>query len=85
MNITDTSTGWTDERVEELKRLAAEGKSAGYDTRVMKILIRERKMDRAELQEQQALLEVYREALGQLSGTPLAEAAAPVVRRGARS
>lgn len=69
----------------DIKEVYAEAKSAGYDTKVVRILIRERKMDRADLQEQQALLEVYRNAVGQLSGTPLAEAAEPKVRRGVRA
>ena len=69
----------------DIKEVFAESKAAGYDTRVMKILLRERKMDRADLAEQQELLSVYRAALGDLDGTPLAKAAEPVVHRGARS
>lgn len=71
----------------DISEVFAEAKSAGFDTKVMRLLIRERKMDAADRQEQAALLEVYREALGMLRDTPLGNAAmgraaaAPGVRR----
>lgn len=69
----------------DIKEVFAEAKSAGFDPRVMKILIRERKMDRAAFQEQQELLRVYRDALGHLDETPLAKASEPKVSRGVRT
>lgn len=58
----------------DIREIFSEAKSAGYDAKVMRILIRERKMDRADFQEQQALLEVYREALGGFADTALGKA-----------
>lgn len=58
----------------DIKEVYAEAKSAGYEPKVMRILIRERKMDRADFQEQQALLDVYREALGGFRDTALGKA-----------
>ncbi len=54
----------------EIKR---EAKSAGFDVKVINQMIRERRMDPADRAEHQALLEVYRAALGMLDGTPLGE------------
>lgn len=59
----------------DIRELYAEAKSAGYDTRVLRVAIRRRRMDAADRQEQDALLEVYENALGQLAQTPLGEAA----------
>ncbi len=42
----------------------AEAKSRGYDTAVMNKLIAMRKKDPAEISEEEAVLELYREALG---------------------
>ncbi len=46
------------------KEVMAEAKSRGYDTRVMRKLIAMRKRDREELAEEEAVLELYKEALG---------------------
>lgn len=56
---------------EDIKDIYAEAKSAGFDVKVMRRVIRERKLDQAELEEQEALLDLYRRALGQLVDTPL--------------
>lgn len=53
----------------------AEAKSVGFDTKVMRAMVRERKMDQGDRQEWLALLDLYRGALGMLDGTPLGEAA----------
>ena len=60
------------EHLEEEKRAIAEGqkevlaeaRARGYDIRVMKKLIALRKKDPQELSEEEAILHVYREALG---------------------
>lgn len=68
-----------DEEVKSLradqKDLMAEAKSAGFDVKVIRRLIRERKQDADELEEQETLLDVYRRALGEFLGTPLGAAA----------
>jgi uncharacterized protein (UPF0335 family) len=48
----------------DIKDIFAEAKSAGFDVKVMRQLIRLRKMEPAEVEEQESLLDVYRRALG---------------------
>jgi uncharacterized protein (UPF0335 family) len=48
----------------DIKDIFAEAKSAGFDVKVMRQLIKIRKMDSAEVNEQETLLDVYRRALG---------------------
>lgn len=56
---------------EDIKEVYAEAKSNGYDTRTLRQVIRIRRMDTAERQEADALLDLYLAALGMA----LAEAA----------
>ena len=46
------------------KEVMAEAKGRGYDTKVMRKLITLRKRDRDEIAEEEAVLELYKEALG---------------------
>jgi uncharacterized protein (UPF0335 family) len=48
----------------DIKDIYTEAKSAGFDPRVLKMLIRLRKKDQAEQEELEAILDVYRAALG---------------------
>lgn len=48
----------------DIKDIYAEAKSAGYDTKVLRQLIRIRKQEPADVEEQETLLDVYRRALG---------------------
>jgi uncharacterized protein (UPF0335 family) len=48
----------------DIREVYAEAKSAGYDTKVMRQIVRLRRMDAADRQEQQALLDVYMQAIG---------------------
>ena len=50
--------------VSQRKEVLAEAKMRGYDTRAIRTIIAERKRDRDELAEEQAVLELYRDALG---------------------
>ena len=59
----------------DIKDIYTEAKSAGYDVKVLRMLIVSRKKDQAEWEQQQALLETYMRALGQLADTPLGQAA----------
>ena len=59
----------------DIKDIYFEAKSAGFDVKVLRMLIASRKKDQAEWEEQQAMLETYMRALGQLADTPLGQAA----------
>jgi len=49
---------------EAQKEVMAEAKGRGYDTKVMRKLISMRKRDAADLAEEEAVLDMYKEALG---------------------
>lgn len=48
----------------DIKDIYAEAKSAGFDVKVLRHLIRMRKQEAAEIEEQETLLDLYRRALG---------------------
>jgi uncharacterized protein (UPF0335 family) len=48
----------------DIKDIYAEAKSAGFDVKVLRQLIRVRRQEPAEIEEQESLLDVYRRALG---------------------
>lgn len=48
----------------DIKDIYQEAASAGYDVKVLRQLIRIRKQEAAEVEEQESLLDVYRRALG---------------------
>lgn len=49
---------------EDIKEVYAESKGTGFDNKIIRQIIRLRKMDKADRQEQRAILELYEEALG---------------------
>ncbi len=49
---------------DDIKEVYAEAKGNGFDTKIIRQVIRIRKQDTAERQEQEALLDVYLAALG---------------------
>tara|TARA_B100000767_G_scaffold77632_1_gene74310 strand:+ start:521 stop:772 length:252 start_codon:yes stop_codon:yes gene_type:complete len=49
---------------EQQKEVMAEAKGRGYDTKVMRKLITMRKRDKEDIAEEEAILEMYKEALG---------------------
>ena len=49
---------------EDIREVYAEAKSAGFDAKIMRQIVRLRKLDNAERQEQEALLDLYKQALG---------------------
>jgi uncharacterized protein (UPF0335 family) len=59
----------------DIKEVFAEAKGTGFDTKIMRLLIKERRMDRDDFDEQEALLQVYRQALGMLADTDLGRSA----------
>jgi uncharacterized protein (UPF0335 family) len=48
----------------DIKDIYSEAKSAGFDVKVLRQLIRIRKQEPAEIEEQETLLDVYRRAIG---------------------
>lgn len=60
------------ERLEEEKRgisddirdVYTEAKASGYDTKIMRMIVRLRRLETHTRQEQDALLEIYRDAVG---------------------
>ena len=71
------------ERVEEeiaglkadVKEIYADAKSHGFNTKILRQMIKERKVEPNEWQEARTLADLYRRALGILDGTPLGDAA----------
>ncbi len=51
---------------DDIKEIYAEAKGNGFDTVVLRQIIRIRKLDHAERMEQEALLELYMAALGMM-------------------
>lgn len=49
---------------DDIRDVYAEAKANGFDTKVLRSVVRLRKQDRAEREEQEALLDVYLHALG---------------------
>ena len=49
---------------DDIKDVFAEAKAVGYDTKIMKLVIKIRKQSRDDRAEQEALLETYLAALG---------------------
>jgi uncharacterized protein (UPF0335 family) len=48
----------------DIKDVYSEAKGTGFDTKIMRQILKLRKMDRDDLQEQETLLELYKAALG---------------------
>ncbi len=48
----------------DLKEVYAEAKGNGFDTKILRKVIRYRKQDRAKVQEEEALLDLYLSAIG---------------------
>lgn len=49
---------------EDIREVYAEAKSNGFDTKIMRQVVRLRKMENSDRQEQEAILELYKSALG---------------------
>ena len=59
----------------DIKEVFAEAKGTGFDTKIMRQLIRIRRMDKDDYDEQETLLDVYKRALGMLPEQPASAAA----------
>ena len=53
---------------EDIKEVYAEAKGDGFDPKIMRQIIRIRRRDRDDLDEEESLLEIYKRALGMLPG-----------------
>ncbi len=49
---------------DDIRDVYAEAKSTGYDTKTMRVIIRLRKMEKHKRDEDEAMLETYKAALG---------------------
>ena len=59
----------------DIREVYSELKAYGLDPKIVRQLVKDRRMDRADFDEREALLDTYRHALGMLTGTPLGDAA----------
>lgn len=51
----------------DIREVYSEAKGLGFDTKIMRQVVRLRKLDRADRQEQEAILDLYMSALGMRS------------------
>ena len=50
----------------DIREVYSEAKGTGFDTKIMRQIIRMRKMDKDDLDEQETLIDIYKRALGML-------------------
>jgi hypothetical protein len=60
---------------EDIKEVFAEAKGNGFDTKIIREIIKIRRMDEDDLDEQVTLLDIYKRALGMLPDVPESAAA----------
>jgi uncharacterized protein (UPF0335 family) len=51
---------------EDIREVFAEAKSSGFDTKVMRQILKLRRLDQQEINEQEELLDIYKAALGMI-------------------
>ena len=66
----------------DIREIYAEAKGTGFDTKIMRQVIKLRKMDNADRQEQEHLLELYKRALGIEEYPALHQTAVSSIRSG---
>jgi uncharacterized protein (UPF0335 family) len=69
---------------EDIKEVFAEAKGVGFDIKTMRQIIRIRRTDQDDLDEQEALLDTYKRALGMLPELDTERPSAPKRRSGSR-
>ena len=52
--------------LEDIKEVYAEAKAQGFDAKILRQIVRIRKMDKAKLDEQEELIDLYKHALGMI-------------------
>lgn len=60
---------------QDIAEVYREAKDAGYDTTIVRLVVKERKLTQQQRVERAELLDVYRHALGMLADLPLGKAA----------
>jgi uncharacterized protein (UPF0335 family) len=60
----------------DIKEVYAEARGTGFEPKIMRQIIKIRKMDKQELDEEESLLDLYKRALGMLPATEIAARAA---------
>ncbi len=58
---------------DDIRDVYAEAKGNGYDVKVMRQIVRLRKQEAHERQEEEAILDLYKHALGMISAPPAGE------------
>ncbi|MDM7944980.1 MAG: DUF2312 domain-containing protein [Oceanibaculum nanhaiense] len=53
----------------DIREIYAEAKGTGFDTKIMRQVLKLRKLDREDRQEQETLLDLYLQALGMMPGS----------------
>ena len=48
----------------DIREIYSEAKGVGFDTKIIRQIVRLRKLDKADYQEQAALLDLYKQAMG---------------------
>lgn len=59
----------------DIREVYSEAKANGFDTKILRKIVSMRKQDAAQREEEQAMIDLYMEALGMLRDTPLGQAA----------
>lgn len=59
----------------DISEIRSEARQAGFDVKAINIILQRRKRDATELAEQDAMVDLYMRALGDLAGTPLGKSA----------
>lgn len=65
---------------EDMREVYAEAKGQGFDTKIMRQIVRLRKLDKADFQEQEAMLDLYKRALGMVFSPDTDSNPPPLVR-----
>ena len=60
----------------DIKEVYAEAKGTGFEPKIMRQIIKIRKMDKEELDEEESLLDLYKRALGMMPGAEMEAQAA---------
>jgi len=66
----------------DIKEIYSEAKAFGYDPKIMRKVISLRRQDADKREEEQALIDTYLAALGDLADTPLGQASIDALRGG---
>lgn len=64
-----------DDLATDIREVYAEAKSNGFDPKIMRAVVRERKLSEQARAERDELMALYKNALGMLAETPLGQAA----------